>query len=443
MPIRGLDPPFAPAMLRGRGFPDRDMPFVGPLLVRLLRRAHLPMMMVVVPEDAGPELCFREPGGGGNTFTRNAGPEIAGGEDPDDRVDDRGTVELFGDGLAGDTGREGQVGDEGKFGSGLDHRVLSLPDPRGHDDAPRPTARLECRSMADPSLMLVRPVEPEDTPQKLPRRGVKQLWTRDKIDVYRPEHDYTLAAIMRTPKTVSPLDFINTLTLHLGYSYGFWDRCGGSRHQHDCSGYQCWAANMLGVGYGCVSSFVIAQWCWSAGLIISEEEARHTRGVFAFHGPNGGRGPSQRPNGADGHIVCCDVPGSGGTLEAMGRAYGVCRGRFDGRRWVAYAKIPGVNYAPPTFRERDMILQPGKKSTVPGQDAYVIPAGDGSCVECWNGASIAHDQPVGGALRRWTPVKLGGNKIVGATFRPADKEDPHDGIAAADNTGQVHRGHFS
>lgn len=166
------------------------------------------------------------------------------------------------------------------------------------------------------------------------------------LDLYTPAHGAQLDKIMRTSALITPAQFEAQLVLHLGYAYGFWDRCGGTHHEHDCSGYQCWAANELGLAYGCVSSFVIAQWCWDAGLIISEEEALVTP-CFAFHGPNGGRGPSHAPNGSDGHIVYCNVKGFGGTLEAMGHAYGVVRGSFYNRNWVAYSRIPGLSYLPP------------------------------------------------------------------------------------------------
>ena len=46
--------------------------------------------------------------------------------------------------------------------------------------------------------------------------------------------------------------------------------------------------------------------------------------------------------GADGHIVFSD--GEGGTVEAMGRAFGVRRGSLAGRRWDAGIKIPGIHY---------------------------------------------------------------------------------------------------
>ncbi len=46
--------------------------------------------------------------------------------------------------------------------------------------------------------------------------------------------------------------------------------------------------------------------------------------------------------GAVGHVVFSD--GRGGTVEAMGAAYGVRRGSLSGRRWDAGIKIPGIFY---------------------------------------------------------------------------------------------------
>lgn len=46
--------------------------------------------------------------------------------------------------------------------------------------------------------------------------------------------------------------------------------------------------------------------------------------------------------GAMGHIVVCD--GRGGTVEAMGKAYGVRRGKVSGRKWDTGVLIPGFTY---------------------------------------------------------------------------------------------------
>lgn len=49
-----------------------------------------------------------------------------------------------------------------------------------------------------------------------------------------------------------------------------------------------------------------------------------------------------RFNKAGHHIVFSD--GKGGTIEAMGRAYGVCRGRSVGREWDYGILIPEIQY---------------------------------------------------------------------------------------------------
>lgn len=46
--------------------------------------------------------------------------------------------------------------------------------------------------------------------------------------------------------------------------------------------------------------------------------------------------------GSMGHIVVCD--GIGGTVEAMGKAYGVRRGKVTGRVWDTGVLIPGFSY---------------------------------------------------------------------------------------------------
>lgn len=247
--------------------------------------------------------------------------------------------------------------------------------------------------------------------------------------------------------TVTPDMVIATLDTKIGWQYGFNDRCGGSYHQFDCSGYQCWMMNQLGIGIGCISSFVIAQLCYDHGLMIGEEEARRTKAVWAFHGPHGGRGPSRRSMGADGHIIC--GAGDGTTREAMGRRYGVVVGHWDGRGWVSYAKIPGVNYAPPRTKEQDMLIQfhDGHNKTkiaVPaGRTMVVGLSADGTYIEEWNGASVWGDQHYPGDpsnKRRWYP-KAGnghpflapGRKYIGI----ARHKDDSGIVAVVDDGGTV------
>jgi N-acetylmuramoyl-L-alanine amidase len=49
--------------------------------------------------------------------------------------------------------------------------------------------------------------------------------------------------------------------------------------------------------------------------------------------------------GMMGHIVVCD--GKGGTVEAMGRAYGVRRGKVSGRNWDTGVLLPNFTYGLP------------------------------------------------------------------------------------------------
>jgi N-acetylmuramoyl-L-alanine amidase len=46
--------------------------------------------------------------------------------------------------------------------------------------------------------------------------------------------------------------------------------------------------------------------------------------------------------GSMGHIVVSD--GQGGTVEAMGKKWGVCRGRIDGRAWDTGVLVPWFSY---------------------------------------------------------------------------------------------------
>lgn len=251
---------------------------------------------------------------------------------------------------------------------------------------------------------------------------------------------------------VTPDMMIAKLDEHLGYSYGYNDRCGGSYHQHDCSGYMVWACNQLGLYLPCVSSFVLAQLCYDHGLMISAEEARRTKAVWAFHGPNGGRGPSRRAMGADGHIVC--GAGNGTTREARGHAYGVIVGPWDGRGWDAYAKIPGVNYTPPRPKDNDMLIQfhdgrgrpkvghPGGRKPVVGLSA------DGTYVEEWNGASIGGDFFAAGDpanKRRWYPKDGSGHGFLppGHKYIGLARHQDDSGVTVCVDNGSTVDGRWS
>ena len=49
--------------------------------------------------------------------------------------------------------------------------------------------------------------------------------------------------------------------------------------------------------------------------------------------------------GTMGHIAICD--GTGGTVEALGTAYGVVAGKVQGRRWDTGLLVSGITYGPP------------------------------------------------------------------------------------------------
>jgi hypothetical protein len=93
--------------------------------------------------------------------------------------------------------------------------------------------------------------------------------------------------------------------------------------------------------------------CFDAGLYMTQAQAEADDGpdvFYVFEGANQGRtDDGSRPNGASGHIVTVvRVRDANGhtigfyTIEAMGHAYGVVNGSFEGRGWTGFARIPGV-----------------------------------------------------------------------------------------------------
>ncbi len=71
------------------------------------------------------------------------------------------------------------------------------------------------------------------------------------------------------------------------------------------------------------------------GRMIPVADAAGIRGAFLLRYPPAG------PN-AMGHIAVSD--GKGGTVEAMGKAWGVTRGKVSGRRWDTGVLPPGIDY---------------------------------------------------------------------------------------------------
>lgn len=265
------------------------------------------------------------------------------------------------------------------------------------------------------------PATIERTPQRIGgRRFVLTQKRRTALiaaEVTGHAQSFTLTAAASLK--VTPGQYVDKLAEHLGYQYGFWDRCGGSHHQHDCSGYMCWGGNMVGLNFGCTSSFALAIRCHQLGLGISFDEAQQTAGTWAFRGANEGQTSGGARNGSDGHIVCSD--GRGGTLEAMGHAYGVRRGRFDyTRKFTYFAKVPGLTYIVAPEDQVSLFVCPNKP--VKGDQiphAEFRPAGfdpdyPNGVILLRNGASVNNDLPLSAGVRFIVPT---GGKWTGCGER--------------------------
>ena len=70
------------------------------------------------------------------------------------------------------------------------------------------------------------------------------------------------------------------------------------------------------------------------GMVITVFQAARTPGAVVLRYPQ---------NAANGHLALSD--GNGGTIEAMGRSFGVCRGFLDGRRWDTGVLVPWIDYS--------------------------------------------------------------------------------------------------
>lgn len=465
----------------GRGWvTDGHVTFPGTGTERDRRRALLAHLVVVEAVDRRRQFLFRDPGEVRESFGRDTG--AARDDDRERNVGHCGTVERGTYISLRCAGGLGDVGDDTHSGATACH----ISECALHNERRGSIVR----RVISPGVDLDVPITPaiNATPQAPGPRRASRLWTRDRLDLYRPEHAATArAAVLTVAASPSPLALEAALIPHLGWNYCFDHRCDGTTHCHDCSGYQCWGMGQIGRSIGCTSSFVIAQMCWDAGLYIADPAEAATIPHWAFHGANQGRTSNGAPNGSDGHIVYANITTTGpwstvpghvpGTLEAMGHAYGVRRGNYAGRGWTGLYRILGLNYdlvVPTPARsawERDMILQThhfdpktghprALVSTVKGQYGYVIIAANGQSVECWYGASLANDQPDphNPHLRLWTPKYLApGHKIVGLEERfpgtvgqhhpdnvPQHPDfDQHPGVLAVDDTGLGHRGHWS
>jgi peptidoglycan hydrolase-like protein with peptidoglycan-binding domain len=114
----------------------------------------------------------------------------------------------------------------------------------------------------------------------------------------------------------------------------------------DCAEFASWLVfQESGKLYGCPDNVAPAKsdaytgrWQEDSarkGLRIPVEQAAATPGAMLLRYPPSG--------GGMGHIAVSD--GRGGTVEAMGRRYGVLKGKVAGRRWDTGVLVPGVDYA--------------------------------------------------------------------------------------------------
>lgn len=145
-------------------------------------------------------------------------------------------------------------------------------------------------------------------------------------------------------------DLVELARKHLDEEYKFVDVPKDDPNWHgpwDCAEFVSWLVyQQAGVLYGCENDkgdpHTANAWTgfWkrdllSRGIDVSVEKAAATVGGILLRFP---------PNvpGKYGHIVVSD--GQGGTIEAMGRAYGVKAGKVAGRQWHAGILLPEFSY---------------------------------------------------------------------------------------------------
>lgn len=115
----------------------------------------------------------------------------------------------------------------------------------------------------------------------------------------------------------------------------------------DCSEFVTWCVfQVSGRLYGCTQKDAgppatarAYSGAWAddsrrLGMAISVLQAARTPGAAVLRYPQ---------IAANGHVVLSD--GNGGTIEAMGGAFGVRRGFLDGRRWDVGILVPWIHYA--------------------------------------------------------------------------------------------------
>lgn len=99
----------------------------------------------------------------------------------------------------------------------------------------------------------------------------------------------------------------------------------------DCSGLVDWCCSQLGVSMPRTAAEQLAA-CKAAGTTLPVPAATLTRGALLF----------RVGSGATNHVVIS--LGTGNTIEAMGKAYGVRIGGTVGRVWTGAGLVPGLTY---------------------------------------------------------------------------------------------------
>lgn len=142
----------------------------------------------------------------------------------------------------------------------------------------------------------------------------------------------------------------------------------------DCAEFMSWLVYQVGgFLYGCVddkgnpATVEAYTGAWKAdsqrlGKRVPWKVAATTVGGILLRYPPG--------PGMMGHIVVCD--GEGGTVEAMGSAYGVRRGKVSGRHWDTGIFLPKFSYG--EQEERLEMAEPTELYAIgrPGMKASVV-----------------------------------------------------------------------
>ncbi|MDO7833827.1 peptidoglycan-binding domain-containing protein [Sphingobium sp. HBC34] len=138
----------------------------------------------------------------------------------------------------------------------------------------------------------------------------------------------------------------------------------------DCAEFMSWLVYQTGgFLYGCIDNdgnpatteAYTGAWQRDSEKIghrVSIAEAIETVGAILLRYP-----PAP---GTMGHIVVSD--GAGGTVEAMGKAHGVCEGKVTGRVWDTGVLIPGFTYsrnAPVSFTAPHILYAIGRPDMKP------------------------------------------------------------------------------